>query len=215
MDWTELQNWDEYLKLLVGLIAVTDPFGAMPMVLGLLEDHTASEKKKAILRAVITFAIALIIFTLAGVRILSIFGITVAALKIAGGVMFLFYALEMLGLIHLPAATGLSASVGPNAVGVVPIGIPLLAGPGSISTVIIFSELHASTTHQLLVIGVILTVALLVWLLFRLSIFLGHKLNTATVTILNRVMGLLLAAIAIEFILDGIAAHFPGIVMIH
>ena len=215
MDWSELQNWDEYLKLLVGLLAVTDPFGAMPMVLGLLEDHTASEKKKAILRAVITFAIALIIFTLAGIWILSIFGITVAALKIAGGVMFLFYALEMLGLIHLPATTGLSASVGPKAVGVVPIGIPLLAGPGSISTVIIFSELHTSTTHQLLVIGVILTVALLVWLLFRLSIFLGHKLNTATVTILNRVMGLLLAAIAIEFILDGIAAHFPGIVMIH
>lgn len=216
MDWAELGNWDEYVKLLIGLFAVADPIGSLPVVLGMLENRSVRERRQIVASAAATFALTLLVFTYTGALILDLFGITIAALKIAGGVMFLFYALEMMGLIRLPASANLSAPGSPASIGVVPIGIPLLAGPGSISTVIIFADLHGgSLAHTLLVSGVIVTAGVLILALYLTSAALGHRLSDATLSILNRVLGLLLAAIAVEFILDGIVAHFPAISSIH
>lgn len=215
MDWSELQNWDEYSKLLIGLLAVTDPLGSLPMVLGLIENEALSVKKKIVFVSVVTFVVTLLIFSYVGTSVLEVFGITIAALKIAGGIMFLFYALEMMGLIRLPATLDPSKTTGSKSIGVVPIGIPLLAGPGTISTVIIFSDVHASLSHKVLVSGVILMVGLIVLVLYRVLLIMGQKLGETTTMVMNKVMGLLLAAISIEFILDGIVAHFPELISIH
>ena len=102
MDWSELQNWDEYTKLFVGLLALADPLGVLSVVLGLTKKHTVDERKAISSVSVITFILTLVIFTYLGVSILNLFGITTAALKIAGGILFLFYALEMMGVIQLP-----------------------------------------------------------------------------------------------------------------
>jgi multiple antibiotic resistance protein len=215
MDWSELQNWDEYSKLLAGLLAVTNPLGSLPMVLGLIENYSITEKKRIVFVAVITFIVTLFIFTYVGIYILELFGITIAALKIAGGIMFLFYALEMMDLIRLPHTLGSSKTTNSTSIGIVPIGIPRLAGPGAISTVIIFSDIHPTLSHQVLISGVILMVGLIVFVIYQLSLIMGQKLGETSTAIMNRVMGLLLATISIEFILDGIVAHFPQLISIH
>lgn len=215
MDWSELQNWEEYTKLLVGLLALADPIGNLTVILGLTKDCTSAEKKKITFLAAITFVVTLVIFTYVGNSILQLFGISTAALKIAGGILFLFYALEMLGAIRLPGTSSTHSSETSKTIGIVPIGIPLLAGPGTISAIIIYSELDASISHKILVNFVVLTAGILIYLLYRVSLSLGGKLGQTTSLIMEKIMGLLLAAIAVEFILDGIVAHFPGIVSIH
>ncbi len=214
MDWSELLNWDEYTKLLIGLLALTDPLGVLPSFLGLTEKFSVEEKKKTLRASIMAYMIALLAFSYVGTYVLELFGITIAAFTIAGGVLFLFYALEMMGLINLPSGE----SLGPSQVttlGIVPIGIPLLAGPGSISQVVIMASVHEGLAHKILVNGVIISAGIIVYFIFRASISMGSKLGPTTTIILNRVMGLILAAISIEFILDGIVAHFPQLISVH
>ena len=200
IDWSELQNWDEYIKLLVGLLALADPIGNLTVILGLTKDCTSEEKKKITLLAAITFVVTLVIFTYVGDSVLHLFGISTAALKIAGGILFLFYALEMLGVIRLPVMPSTNASEISKTIGIVPIGIPLLAGPGTISAIIIYSDLDMSISHKILVNMVVLTAGILIYFLYRVSLSLGAKLGQTTSLIMEKIMGLLLAAIAVEFI---------------
>ncbi len=215
MDWSELLNWDEYTKLLIGLLALTEPLGTLPVLLGLTEKFSLQEKKKIVNVSIITFIVTLIVFTYIGMHVLNLFGITIGAFKIAGGLLTLFFALEMMGLIRLPTSSGHSVSDNVGIIGIMPIGIPLLSGPGAISAIIIYASVHEGTAHKLLVNGVIISVALIVFLIFRSSIILGPKLGGTVTSVLNRVMGLILGSIAVEFILDGIVAHFPQLISIH
>lgn len=215
MDWSELLNWDEYTKLLIGLLALTDPLGVLPVFMGLTENFSMPEKKKVLQMSLLTYSITLLTFTYLGTHILDLFGITISAFTVAGGVLFLFYALEMMGLIQFPTIEGSSQPSRLNTLGIVPLGIPLLAGPGTISKIVIATSVHDSIEHKLLVNLVILSTALIVFILWRTSLLVGRMLGKTTVVILNRVMGLILAAISIELILDGIAAHFPQIIISH
>jgi small neutral amino acid transporter SnatA (MarC family) len=106
MDWSEFQNWDEYTKLLKGLLFLADPIGVLPVMLGFTKAHSLREQKSIIHFASITFIIALTIFSYLGGYIWVLFGITTVALYIAGGILSLFYSLEMLGGIQLPHNTG-------------------------------------------------------------------------------------------------------------
>jgi multiple antibiotic resistance protein len=215
MDWSELQNWDEYTKLLIGLFALADPFGVLTVVLGLTKKHSTAEKKKIAFFSASTFIITLIIFTYLGGYILELFGITTAALQIAGGILFLFYALEMMGVIQLPLASPNEAVQDAKTIGIVPIGIPLLAGPGTISAIVIYSNFHASLAHKLLVSFVAISVGAIIYLIYRVSLTMGAKLSETTTTIMAKIMGLILATISVEFILDGIVAHFPQLISVH
>src|SRR5688572_27979772 len=103
--------------------------------------------------AVLTFTITLVIFLFLGALILNLFGITLGAFRIAGGVMFLFYALEMLGLIKIPNSSESLDLTTARSLGVTPIGILLLAGPGTISTIILLASDHDSFSHKILVMA--------------------------------------------------------------
>ena len=97
-----------------------------------------------------------------------------------------------------------------TAVGVVPLGIPLMAGPGSISAVIIQMQRSDGWQHAALVIACILFVCLLLWISLRLAVPIGTRLGQTGVNIMNRLFGLLLAAVAVEIIANGLRALFPG-----
>lgn len=216
MDWSELKNWHEYTKLLLELLALADPIGAVPMLGSLIGKFSLEDKKRTINISIFTFVVALFVILYLGIYLLSLFGITIAAFEIAGGIMFLFYSLDMLGLIQIPyLSSDVSDLETIKSVGITPVGIPLLAGPGTISAIIIYGSIHASFTHKILVMGVILTVAAIIYLVFRISLTMGDGLGKKTTAIMNKVMGLLLAAIAVEFILDGLVAHFPQLISIH
>ena len=211
MDWSELLHWTEYTKLLIGLIVITDPIGSLPLVLSLTARLSTARKMRVVASATLTFVVTLLSFAYVGTLLLSLFGITMAAFQVAGGILFLFYGLEMVGLIQLPGSTPDLASRSVASLGIVPIGIPMLAGPGTISRVVIASGAQDALSHKLIVGVVVLVTALIVYVGFRVWLIVAPRLGTIPLQVIKSIMGLLLAAIAVEFIFGGIAAFLPSL----
>ena len=204
-------NWPEYTKLLAGLLAITNPLASIPVFLGLADSRTPAERHRIALIAAITFTATLFVFTFFGEALLKLFGITIEAFRIAGGVLLLLIALEMMRpQPGAPEPDGTDNS-GRTSMGVIPLAIPMLSGPGAISTIIIYAHRHESLSHDLIVSGVIISVGVIVFVALRLASPVGSILGKTGMTVFNRIMGLIIAAIAVEFIIDGLAAHFPAL----
>jgi len=211
MDWSGLLHWTEYSKLLIGLIVITDPIGSLPVVVSLTPRMSTARKMRVVGSAALTFVVTLLSFAYAGTLLLSLFGITMAAFQVAGGILFLFYGLEMVGLIRLPGSTEDMAARSAASLGIVPIGIPMLAGPGTISRVVIASGAQDALSHKLLVGVVVLITALIVYVGFRVWLAVAPRLDAVPLQVIKSIMGLLLAAIAVEFVFGGITAFLPSL----
>ena len=211
LNLSELLHWSEYSKLLIGLLAISDPLTSLPMFLGLTEGLSRSRKRKVFQVAVLAYALLLLAFTYFGESILGVFGIQLSAFKVAGGILLLLSALEMMQSHATPDAINQPLSQNPISIGIAPLAIPSLAGPGAISTVIIYAHTNESFTHQLLVTLVILSASAVIYGVFATAVRVGKFLNQTTSTAMSRIMGLINASLGVEFILDGISAHFPQI----
>jgi multiple antibiotic resistance protein len=212
LDWSELQNWNEYLKLLVGLLAIIDPLAVVPAFLSLAGRYTTAEKRQIATVAPIAVFFTLLIFTFFGAAILELFAISLAAFRIAGGILLLLLALDMMRSHDKPTDAPQSSSPKPPAsLAIIPLAIPLMAGPGAISTVIIYSTLHESFSHKMVVTGVLVMVAIIVFAVLQLSTRAEKFLGKTSMMVFSHIMGLIIAAVAIEFMLDGLAAHFPSL----
>lgn len=208
--WFAQQNWNEYLKLLVGLIAIIRPFAVVPTFLNLSAHHTRAEKRQIASVTALTVVVTLVGFTFFGQAILNLFAISLAVFRVAGGLVMLLLALDMLRAHNQPAATPPVKSAKPiTAIAIVPLAIPLLASPGAISTIVIYATLHTSLSHKILVSAVIVTVASVVFIVLRLATQAEKFLGETSMLVFNHLMGLIIAAVAIEFILSGLATHFP------
>ena len=211
-DINELTNWPEYTKLFVGLFAMVPPPIIMPLFMSVLSQHSNAEKKRAAAVSSIAFLVLSLIVTYFGLEVLRAFGITLSAFRVAGGLLLLLMALDML---RSDASSGgmelgdLSASA--LSLGIVPLGIPILAGPGGISTVLIFAGQHDHPSHRTLVALVVVAITIYIFFAFRLAIYAGNLFTPVTILIFSRIMGLIIAAVAVEFILIGIHEHFPGL----
>ncbi|MCP3971857.1 MAG: NAAT family transporter [Rhodobacteraceae bacterium] len=217
MDWTELGNWSEYSKILVAVFALVSPPIVIPLFMGVVAGRPMAEKRKAAIAGAIGFGITMWVFIFFGGALLDLFGITLAAFRIAGGFLLLLIALEMMRS-ELPdntADTDQTAKTGAFAAGIVPLAIPILAGPGAISSVVIFANIHDSFEHRILVAAVILTLVAYLMILLNIITFTEKLIGPNATIIFNKVMGLVICAIAFEFILDGIAGHFPQLQTIH
>lgn len=205
----ELLEVNEYLKLLIGLLVIVDPFGNIPVYLGLVDNTNASERRRIVIVATVAFVVILITFTLLGEAILDFFGIQLGAFQIAGGILLLLMALEMMQQRSpIPAKDG-EQGQGKAALGIVPMAVPLLAGPGAISIIIIYTHQHESTSHNIMISGVILTVGIIVFISLSLAPIIGTLIGPTGRSVIERVMGLIVAAIAIEFMVDGLVSLFP------
>jgi multiple antibiotic resistance protein len=205
-------DWPEYGKLLVALWALVHPIGAVPIFLSLTENRPAARRHIGSVAAAAT-GVILIAAVFVGQALLLVFGITIPSFRIAGGLLILFAALAMM---HTPEhgtretlADG-EDSTADDSVAVVPLAIPLLAGPGAISTVIVFAHKSASLSHHLLICAIIVAVAVSTLVVFRLAPVIASSIGPTGMRILTQIMGLLIAAIAVEFITQGLAAIFPG-----
>lgn len=204
-----MSDWTEYMKLLAGLVAITNPLGAIPVFLSITNSLELKDKYKVATSAAVATAVVLIFFSLVGTSILKFFSITPDSFRIAGGLLLLLMSLRMMG-----ATAGVDPAqdvADKESLGIVPLALPLIAGPGAISTIIIYSEKSASMQHHLLVVGAILTVAALVYVALRGGIVGARFMSPVAVTVFNRIMGLIIASISVEFILGGIIGHFPSL----
>jgi multiple antibiotic resistance protein len=201
-------------KIFIALIALVNPLGVLPMFISLTQDFDSAQKQRAIRTAAFTVVAVITTCALLGEQIIKFFGISTASLQVAGGLLILLMSLSMLNA--QPSGAKSTAEERDEAehkdtIGVVPLGIPLLTGPGAMSTVIVLAGKahHASDYAALIGSGVV--IAALVWLTLQMAEPIARVMGRTGINIATRIMGLLVAAVAVEFIVDGLVVMMPAL----
>jgi multiple antibiotic resistance protein len=207
-------EFTEYSKILIGLIAILNPIGAVPIFVAMTNDVPAV-RRKAIMRTVV-IAVSLILFTamLVGEALLDFFGITVSSFRVGGGILILLMSISMMQAKVSPVVRTreeAEESESKDSVAVVPLATPMLAGPGAISTVIVYSNKGNGIAHYLMIGLDILIVGFLLWLILKSVPWITRHISQTGINIFTRLMGLILAAIAVEFIANGLKGLFPAL----
>jgi multiple antibiotic resistance protein len=207
-----MEYWSEYTRFFTALLVILDPFAAIPIFLSLTPNYSAEERGRTVTIAAITVAVVLSLAAMLGETMLTTLGTSLASFRVGGGIVLLLMALNMLRAqpdqMRATSAEKVEAESREH-IGVVPIAIPLLAGPGSISTVIIEMHRPGAEWHLLWVVIVILLLTLLLWGVLRLATPIGRLLGPIGLNILNRLIGLILTAIAVEIMANGLRDLFP------
>jgi multiple antibiotic resistance protein len=186
----------------------------MPMFLGLTHRHSVADKKRIARIASISVAIVLAVSAVLGEQLLGLFGITIASFKVGGAILILLLAISMMhaapsGERQTPEEA--KEAEDKESIAVVPLAIPLLSGPGAISTTIIYAAQSPSLAHLGAVVACCLLVALTTWVALRAATPIGGQLGKTGINVVIRIMGLLLAAVAVEIFADGIVVLLPGL----
>ena len=204
----------EYLRFFVTLAAVLDPFLAVPLFLTLTANQSARERVVLVRVVAITVFAVLAVAALLGDSILTLVGASLAAFRVGGGLVLLLMALAMLnaqvGGVRQSEEEAAELESG-EVRGLVPLAIPLLAGPGAISTTIIAAEKGVGVAHYAAILGVIAAVSALTWLVLRGANAIGERMSKTGLNIATRLLGLLLAALAIQTMAEGLKELFPGL----
>jgi len=207
-------DWTEYVKFFTGMLAIVNPIGAIPMFLSLTTSQSTVERNRTGLLAALTVLLVLGVALLMGETILHFFGITIASFRVAGGILILLIAISMMHA-KLSAAKQTEEetqdAAEKDSIAVVPLGLPLLAGPGAISTIILFAHRDSSLTHYVIGGAEIALLAASIWLSFRLAPTIGRLLGKTGINIITRIMGLIIAALGVEFITNGLKQLLPGL----
>lgn len=206
-------EWSELFKFGVALLAIVEPFGAIPLFIGAMGTMSAPDRARGARIVALTVFLVLAGALFLGELLLAWFGISIAAFMVGGGILLLLHAVSMLqartsSLRQTPEETMEAGER--HAIGVVPIGIPLLAGPGAISSVIIYAHQASGGVFGVLMLLIPITaVCAVVWVTFRLAQPIATRIGHTGLNILTRLMGLLLAAMAVEIVARGLIRLFP------
>jgi multiple antibiotic resistance protein len=207
-----MEHWSEYTRFLTTLIVILDPLAAVPLFLGLTHGLSTEQRTRAAALTVFTVLSALVAAALFGDTLLRVIGTSLASFRVGGGIVLLLMALAMLRGQPEPVSSNTTEAVREQeSVAVVPLGIPLLAGPGAISTVIIEMDRSTTPLHLPLVILCIVAISGVLWLTLRLAVPIGARLGRLGLNILHRLLGLLLSAIAVEIMANGLIVLFPAL----
>ena len=204
-----LKITDELLRAIVGIFVIVDPIGSVGIFLSVTNGFSQIKKEKAARFAGITVAAVLVIAALMGQAILDIFGIRLAAFSVAGGILFLILAVEMIrgeGVSQFHKLNERSEQL--PAAAIVPLGVPLMAGPGAISTVILASPGSANWFETAILISSIAVLGLVTWLCFSYAQYIGKLIGDIGIQLISRIMGLILAALAVEYMVKGVQILF-------
>jgi multiple antibiotic resistance protein len=207
-----MEHWTEYTRFFTALFVILDPFAAVPIFLVLTKTYSADERGRIANITTMTVLLVLVTASFTGEALLHGMGTSLASFRVGGGIVLLLMALAMLrGQTDQVRTTPAEEAEAEDkqTIAIVPLAIPLLAGPGSISTVII--EMHRSGMeyHSLLVVVTIALVCLFLWLVLRMALTIGRMLGHIGLNIINRLFGLILAAIAVEIMANGLKQLFP------
>ncbi|WP_050522326.1 MarC family protein [Pseudorhodobacter wandonensis] len=185
------------------LFVVIDPPGLIPMFIALTPGMTAARRREIGLRACVVAIVILTLFGLLGEAVLGFIGISMSAFRIAGGILLFLTALDMLFERRTQRREG-QATVHDHDPSVFPIAIPLIAGPGAIATMILLVGEAGSWQGTLAVHVVMIVVVLMAFLLFLIAGPLENALGRTGTVVITRLLGMLLAALSVQFVIDGI-----------
>jgi len=206
---------DVFIFLSAALFSVLNPIGTVPIFVGLTQDYTKKERSRVSLWTSINVLIILTISFFIGQYVLSFFGITITALRIAGGIII---ASSGFGLLNgkFSKNKGIDKKVqqdieNRNDIALTPLAMPMLAGPGSISLLIAYYEEHQTTSEILFSCLAILTVSLLIYIILRSAHYLAKYLGASGIVAISRIIGFLTIAIGIQYIISSVLSIIRGI----
>lgn len=187
------------------LLFIVDPIAVIPTYLVITEGETPTQRANTARRACIAATLILIAFALGGVLIFQLFGITLEAFRIAGGLILWVVAMDMLHGQRRTQESGPEIEEGQHKedVAITPLAMPMLAGPGAISTTMVLAGQARTMPHKLIVYGSIIVTLALSWLVLRVAERLVRKMGQTDIRVMTRIMGLILAAIAVQFVITG------------
>ena len=195
-------------KAFISILTIMGPFTVLPAFVSMTQGMSQTQRNKIARKALIVSASILIVSTLIGERLFDILGISIPSFRIAGGILILIMGINMLHAKRSEARateSELNEAMEKNDISVFPLGTPLIAGPGAISTVILFSTgQHRGIVSMLLITVAVVISALIIYYLLRYSHLIYKAMGQTGMNIMGRLMGLILSAMAVEFIIDGI-----------
>ena len=200
-------DWAYIFKIGIALFAIVNPIGSVPIFISATVGWDRKQKLRTANVVAVTVFLVLLTSALVGDGILEFFSITIPSFQVGGGILILLIAINM-----LHAKQSHSRQTPEEAktmeerdvIAIVPLSIPLLAGPGAISSMIIAAQQSKTLLGHLSLAIPIFVVALLIWVILQLSTYIADKLGTIGINIETRLMGMILAAMAVEFITHGI-----------
>ena len=206
-----MRTWPEYSNFFLSLLVIINPILAVPLFLGYTRGQSPAERRRTALTTSATVLAALVVAALTGETLLRIFGTSLGAFRVGGGIVLFLMALVMLR-VHADSS-GLLAGAGESerrtSVAVVPLAIPLLAGPGAIGAVIVAMSRSSDVVHGTLIVGTIAASSIVLWLVLRAAEPIGRSIGPIGIDVVNRLFGLLLAAFATEMVAGGLKQLFP------
>jgi len=209
-----MPSYDAVLNAFITLLVTVDPPGLAPLFLVLTAGMNRQERNQVAVRAsLISFGI-LMLFALAGSAILTALGITLPAFRVAGGLLLFVIAFEMIferrQERHQKSAERAITRDLIHNIAAFPLAIPLIAGPGAISATLLLSSSFAGTTGRIVLLAILAVTILITYLIFVLAPHIDRLLGETGRSILTRLLGLLLAALAVQFVADGARALVLG-----
>lgn len=188
------------------VLFIVDPIAVIPTYLVITSHETPEQRRRTARRACIAAALLLIGFGLAGRLIFQVLGITLAAFRVAGGLILWLVAMDMLRAQRTTqeGAEEIEEGTAKEDVAITPLAMPMLAGPGAISTIMVLAGQATTIAQSIVVYASIVLTAFVSWLTLRLGVGLVTRMGQTGIRVMTRIMGLLLAAIAAQFVLTGV-----------
>ena len=204
----------DLLKPLIALLAIVNPIGVVPFFIHFTQRLTPEQRRRTIRVSSFTAFIVIAMSAVAGLRIIEFFGISLASFQVGGGTLLLISAIQML---NAQPAEGRKEDVDEGtskvdagaSIAVVPLTIPLLTGPATISTMVIYADKTRHWWQIGVLVGYGVVVAVATFLVFSASGRIARVLGQTGINIMTRLMGLILAALAVELLADGLTKLFP------
>lgn len=193
------------LTAAASILFVVDPLGVVPAYLVMTEGDTAAQRRAMAWKAAVAATATLLLFSLAGGYVISMFGVSLPAFRIAGGLILLLVALDMVKAQRSTQEGPAELAEGTEKadIAMTPLAIPMLAGPAALSTVTMLMNQSETWVQSFIVVGIIIATGLVIFLTLRGAELLHRLLGRTGIHVLSRIMGLVLLALAVQFILDG------------
>jgi multiple antibiotic resistance protein len=204
----------DLLKPLIALLAIVNPIGALPFFIAFTQNFSREQRERTISVASFSAFTVIAVSAIAGQKILEFFGISIASFQVGGGTLLLISSLQMLNA--QPAEGKASALADGNqkadagaSIAVVPLAIPLLTGPATISTIVIYAEKTRNVWELAVLVGYGVVIGLTIYAIFSASGRIARVLGRTGINVMTRLFGLMLAAMAVELLADGLIKLFP------
>ncbi len=212
-------NLLEFVSLMVALLAILNPIGNVPIYIAMVSDRKRQEQISIVLQASIAMAVIMAVAVWVGLSALNVFGVSIAAFRLAGGLIVVLIGLDMLRA----KSHGKDYHLNPEqvdaqrkeSIGVVPIAMPIFAGPGTIATIIGHTTDYASVSAKVYITLGCAGLAALIGVILWFSPLIARLLGPSGMRVVTRVMGLILMSIAFEMLGAGMKGMLPGLTLAH